>query len=332
MVVAAATKRAQIPFSAWLPAAMAAPTPVSSLVHSSTLVTAGVYLLVRFHGNLGVGDSRARGLLLVACLTMFMAGLGANFEMDLKKIIALSTLSQLGLMMAILGLGFPELAFFHLITHALFKALLFMCAGNYIHSLGDNQDIRWMGGLGVQMPLTSSCFVLSNMALCGLPFLAGFYSKDTILETALATPTNGVALGLYFLATGLTVRYTVRLVGVVLILPFKGKALVSWGEENWGMLYPMIILAFFAVTGGRALAWRIFSTPTVLILPFPLKTLTMGVIAAGALLGGVVAKWGPVRAGQFWTLPSSPSTVFCMGDMWFLPNLSTKTSMGGMFG
>lgn len=140
LVVAAMTKSAQIPFSAWLPAAMAAPTPVSSLVHSSTLVTAGVYLLIRFHGALGPGASR--GLTLLACLTMFMAGLGANFEMDLKKVIALSTLSQLGLMMAILGMGYPQLAFFHLVTHALFKALLFLCAGALIHTLGDNQDIR----------------------------------------------------------------------------------------------------------------------------------------------------------------------------------------------
>ena len=124
VVLAGATKRAQIPFSSWLPAAMAAPTPVSALVHSSTLVTAGVYLLIRFRRSFS--DWLNTLLLLIAGLTIFIAGLSANFEYDLKKIIALSTLSQLGLIISILSLGFARLAFFHLLTHALFKALLFV--------------------------------------------------------------------------------------------------------------------------------------------------------------------------------------------------------------
>nr|YP_009142410.1 NADH dehydrogenase subunit 5 [Trilophidia annulata]AKH04346.1 NADH dehydrogenase subunit 5 [Trilophidia annulata] len=146
IILASMTKSAQIPFSSWLPAAMAAPTPVSALVHSSTLVTAGVYLLIRFSPMLmtyGFGSF----LLLIGCMTMFMAGFGANFEFDLKKIIALSTLSQLGLMMSILSMGYSNLAFFHLLTHALFKALLFMCAGSMIHNLKDCQDIRYMGSI-----------------------------------------------------------------------------------------------------------------------------------------------------------------------------------------
>lgn len=130
VVIAAITKRAQIPFSAWLPAAMAAPTPVSSLVHSSTLVTAGVYLLIRFHNLLEYNSY----LLVISVLTLFMSGLGANYEIDLKKIIALSTLSQLGIIMFILSLGQYEIAFFHLVRHATFKSLLFLCAGYYIHN------------------------------------------------------------------------------------------------------------------------------------------------------------------------------------------------------
>lgn len=181
VVLAAITKRAQIPFSAWLPAAMAAPTPVSALVHSSTLVTAGVYLLIRFREAL-LNSPHTQLLLLLASLTIFIAGLGANFETDLKKIIALSTLSQLGVIMRILSLGQADLAFFHLLTHALFKALLFMCAGSIIHSVGDYQDIRVIGSLVKFMPIRVIRINLANLALCGAPFLAGFYSKDLILE------------------------------------------------------------------------------------------------------------------------------------------------------
>ena len=162
MVLAAITKRAQIPFSAWLPAAMAAPTPVSALVHSSTLVTAGVYLLVRFSAAID-GSLTQTVLLLLSSLTIFMAGLGANFEYDLKKIIALSTLRQLGVIMRILSLGYPNLAFFHLLRHALFKALLFMCAGAVIHNIKDYQDIRAMGRLVVYIPLTTFSINLAKL-------------------------------------------------------------------------------------------------------------------------------------------------------------------------
>lgn len=211
LVFAAITKRAQIPFSAWLPAAMAAPTPVSALVHSSTLVTAGVYLLIRFR-NLLNNSFILKVLLLLGGLTMFMAGLGANFEFDLKKIIALSTLSQLGLIIRILAIGLAVLSFFHLLAHALFKALLFICAGAVIHRIKNFQDIRFIGSLIYQMPLTISFFNVANLALCGIPFLAGFYSKDIILEVASFSIINFVSYFLYFFSTGLTVCYSLRLI------------------------------------------------------------------------------------------------------------------------
>jgi len=121
-------------------------------------------------------------LLLVSGLTIFIAGLGSNFEFDLKRIIALSTLRQLGLMFITISVDLSALAFFHLLTHALFKALLFICAGGVIHSIGDSQDIHFIGGLSVYMPFTSSSLMVSNFALCAMPFLAGFYSRDFILE------------------------------------------------------------------------------------------------------------------------------------------------------
>lgn len=151
MIVAAITKSAQMPFSAWLPAAMAAPTPVRALVHSSTLVTAGVYLIIRFSPLL-IREGMGGYLGLIGGLTTFMARIRANMETDLKKIVALSTLSQLGLMMRTLAIGFYVLAFFHLVVHAVFKALLFLCRGKIIHERGDTQDIRRIGGLMFSLP------------------------------------------------------------------------------------------------------------------------------------------------------------------------------------
>ena len=197
IILAAITKSAQIPFSSWLPAAIAAPTPVSALVHSSTLVTAGVYLLIRFNYLL-FNNLLGQFLLLIAGLTIFISGLGANFEFDLKKIIALSTLSQLGLIIIILSMGFYKLAFFHLLTHAIFKALLFICAGSIIHNILNSQDIRSIGGLCLNIPVTRSFFNIANLALCGIPFLAGFYSKDIILEIVTLSYINHYVFFFFF--------------------------------------------------------------------------------------------------------------------------------------
>nr|YP_010987363.1 NADH dehydrogenase subunit 5 [Lednia tumana]QCF39717.1 NADH dehydrogenase subunit 5 [Lednia tumana]WOL43206.1 NADH dehydrogenase subunit 5 [Lednia tumana] len=319
VLLAAMTKSAQIPFSSWLPAAMAAPTPVSALVHSSTLVTAGIYLLIRFNALL-VGTSLGSFLLLVAGLTMFMAGLGANFEFDLKKIIALSTLSQLGLMMSILAMGFPKLAFFHLLTHALFKALLFMCAGAIIHNMKDSQDIRYMGALVINMPLTASCFNLSNLALCGTPFLAGFYSKDLILEVASLSYMNVFSFFLYFFSTGLTVCYSLRLVYYSMSGDFNTFSLHPLSDEGWVMLRGMMALSMMAVLGGSLLSWGLFPTPSMVCLPLTLKTLALSVSVLGGWLGYELAKFSLTYRLQ--TLRIHFLTSF-MGSMWFMPFIST---------
>jgi NADH-ubiquinone oxidoreductase chain 5 len=230
---------------------MAAPTPVSALVHSSTLVTAGVYLLIRFRCSFG--DSLNRFLLLVSGLTMFISGLGANFEFDLRRVIALSTLSQLGLIVGIVSFGFPELAFFHLLTHALFKALLFICAGVVIHVIGDSQDIRFMGGVSFFMPFTSSCLVVSSFALCGMPFLAGFYSKDLILEMVLLGYFNFFGLLLFFLSTGLTVCYSFRLFYYVLFGDFNLSSFCSFEDAGNNICTGMLGLLVVVIFGGRML-------------------------------------------------------------------------------
>nr|QXT45754.1 NADH dehydrogenase subunit 5 [Heptageniidae sp. YW03BF02] len=319
VVLAAMTKSAQIPFSAWLPAAMAAPTPVSALVHSSTLVTAGVYLLIRFSPLIS-GSGVSSFLLLISGLTMFMAGLGANFEFDLKKIIALSTLSQLGLMMSILALGFPKLAYFHLLTHALFKALLFMCAGAVIHNMKDSQDIRNMGSLVIQMPYTSACLNVANMALCGMPFLAGFYSKDLILEMATLSSLNMISFFLFFFSTGLTMCYSLRLVYYGLTGDFHPSVCHPMNDEGHIMLRGMTGLLLMSVVGGSMLSWLLFPTPAMVCLPLILKTLALTVSLSGGWLGYEVAKFG---IGQSPKSLHSYNSVTFMGSMWFMPFLST---------
>nr|ATN40457.1 NADH dehydrogenase subunit 5 [Phaneroptera falcata] len=319
VVLAAMTKSAQIPFSSWLPAAMAAPTPVSALVHSSTLVTAGVYLLIRFN-NLIVDESVGQFLLLISGLTMFMAGLGANFEFDLKKIIALSTLSQLGLMMSILSMGFPNLAFFHLLTHALFKALLFMCAGAVIHNMKNSQDIRFMGNLCSQMPLTTICFNVSNLALCGMPFLAGFYSKDLILEVVTLSYLNSFSFFLYFFSTGLTVCYSLRLVYYSMTGEFNSSSFHPLNDEGWIMLSGMMGLMFMAVIGGCTLSWMLFSSPEMICLPLELKTLALLVSVTGALVGYELSKFS--LSYELKSLNHYMKTTF-FGSMWFMPFIST---------
>jgi NADH-ubiquinone oxidoreductase chain 5 len=163
---------------------------------------------------------------------MFIAGIAANFEFDLKKIIALSTLRQLGLIIRILAIGFPKLAFFHLLTHALFKALLFICAGAIIHNIKNSQDIRDIGGLIYFIPLTTSCLNVANLALCGLPFLAGFYSKDLILEIVLLSNLNLFSIFLYFFSTGLTVCYSFRLSYYSLTGDFNESSLNCLNDEG----------------------------------------------------------------------------------------------------
>nr|YP_009740804.1 NADH dehydrogenase subunit 5 [Sinopodisma lushiensis]QID03792.1 NADH dehydrogenase subunit 5 [Sinopodisma lushiensis] len=320
IVLAAMTKSAQIPFSSWLPAAMAAPTPVSALVHSSTLVTAGVYLLIRFSPMLEIYNC-SWFLLLIGCLTMFMAGVGANFEFDLKKIIALSTLSQLGLMMSILSMGYPKLAFFHLLAHALFKALLFMCAGSMIHNLKDSQDIRFMGSIVNFMPLTSVCFNVSSLSLCGMPFLAGFYSKDLILEMVCLSWINCLIFFLYFFSTGLTASYSFRLFYYSMSGDNNFYSSFSFDDKGFYISFGMITLLFVSVFGGSLLSWLIFPIPYMIVLPFYLKFLTITVVILGSYFGYLISKSNfSHNLFSFNML----SFVSFLGSMWFMPFLSTK--------
>nr|YP_009092567.1 NADH dehydrogenase subunit 5 [Pseudacysta perseae]AIR11948.1 NADH dehydrogenase subunit 5 [Pseudacysta perseae] len=282
IILASFTKSAQIPFSSWLPAAMAAPTPVSSLVHSSTLVTAGVYLLIRF-GNLIIYNELINLFFILSVLTMLMSGIGANFEMDLKKIVAFSTLSQLGLMMSILFMGDFILSYFHLLSHAFFKSLLFMCSGLIIHSMCDSQDIRYMGFVCKEKPYMTTCFLISNLSLCGLFFMSGFYSKDLIVESFLLSNYNFVMFFIYFLCVSLTVCYTFRLLYYVLFYNYSNLVMRSIGE-GFSSYLSLIILVFFSIFFGSFFSWIIFYTPKINFFPFYMKIMILIFMVLGLLI------------------------------------------------
>nr|QWB85697.1 NADH dehydrogenase subunit 5 [Peithona prionoides] len=318
ILLAAFTKSAQIPFSSWLPAAMAAPTPVSSLVHSSTLVTAGVYLLIRF--NFCFSENLMFLMLFISSMTMFMSGLGANFEFDLKKIIALSTLSQLGLMMSILALGNYSLAFFHLLTHALFKALLFMCAGNFIHNSSNCQDIRFLGGLIKHLPLTCSFFNISNFSLCGLPFFSGFYSKDLIVEIMSMQFLNIFIYLIFYISIGLTVSYSFRLTYYIFSGNFNFLSLNNLNETNFLMLKSMSGLVIFVIFSGSGLSWLMFSTPFFICLPLIFKLMTLLMIFFGFLIGYELAKFNFFLKSKSLKIKG---LVNFLGLMWNLSYIST---------
>lgn len=221
-----------------------------ALVHSSTLVTAGVFLLIRFYPFLSCLGGFNIFILFISSLTMFVAGLRALFECDIKKIVALSTLSQLGVIIASIGIGFIDLAFFHLVTHALFKALLFICVGSLIHLHHHRQDLRSMGRLVLQMPLTITCLSVSNMALCGLPFLSGFYSKDLIIEISLYNSNNFFILILFIRATIITCSYSIRL-ALTGILSINISINIQYVDENrLDNTTSIILLSLGGIFGG----------------------------------------------------------------------------------
>ncbi len=246
-------KSAQLPLQTWLPDAMAGPTPISALIHAATMVTAGVYLIARTHILFELAPQVQMLVAVLGLLTLLMAGFTALTQRDIKRILAYSTMSQIGYMFLALGVGAWSAATFHLMTHAFFKALLFLAAGTVILSLHHEQDIFKMGGLRKRLPLAFWSFLIGSAALAALPFTSGFYSKDEILLAALAQPQYGIILWLGgVLGALLTAIYSFRLVFVV----FYGKELPQHDHEpireirGIPMAAPLVILAALSVLGG----------------------------------------------------------------------------------
>ena len=243
-------KSAQIPLFTWLPDAMAGPTPVSALIHAATMVTAGVYMVARSNQLFVLSPVTMITISVIGVATALMAGSIAMFQNDIKKILAYSTVSQLGLMFVALGSGAFTGAMFHLTTHAFFKALLFLAAGSVIHALHGEQDIRKMGGLKNKLPVTFWLFVIGSLAISGIPPFSGFFSKDMILIGAFHT---GYALwSLSVIAALMTAFYMFRLLFIV----FWGQAVIQAHPERpvhespKSMTLPMSVLAFLSVVGG----------------------------------------------------------------------------------
>ncbi|HEV7670994.1 MAG TPA: NADH-quinone oxidoreductase subunit L [Thermoanaerobaculia bacterium] len=249
--IGAMGKSAQIPLYVWLPDAMAGPTPVSALIHAATMVTAGVYMVVRSNAIYQLAPEIGTFVAVIGAFTAILAASIGLVQNDIKKVLAYSTVSQLGYMFLAAGLGAYTAAVFHLGTHAFFKALLFLGSGSVIHSMGGEQDMRKMGGLRKYMPITFWTFALGTAAIAGVPGLAGFFSKDEILHNTAATGHWGLfAIGLF--TAGLTAFYMVRAVAMTFFGKFRGTHDQEHHlhESPWVMTVPLLVLAAGAVGSG----------------------------------------------------------------------------------
>ena len=253
-------KSAQLPLQTWLPDAMAGPTPVSALIHAATMVTAGVYLIARMHDLYQLAPIAQFAVAVVGCATLFIAATSALAQNDIKRILAYSTMSQIGYMFMALGVGAWSAAIFHLMTHAFFKALLFLSAGSVILALHHEQDIFKMGGLWRRLPVPFACMVIGSAALAALPLTSGYFSKDAILLTSFGYASGGHwfwAIGA--IASFVTALYTVRMIVVAF---FGSTKTEPHDHSGLNMTGPLLVLAALSIFGGF-----IGVAPLALVLP-----------------------------------------------------------------
>lgn len=262
--IGAMGKSAQLPLYTWLPDAMAGPTPVSALIHAATMVTAGIYMIARSSALYNLAPMAQHLIAVVGLATALIAASIAIKQYDIKKVLAYSTVSQLGFMFLALGMGAYTTAVFHVMTHAFFKALLFLGSGSVIHAMGGEQDIRSMGGLGKKMPITQATFLIGTLAISGFPFLSGFFSKDEILATAYGS--NQLLYWGGVLAAMMTAFYMTR----VYVLTFRGSFRGTHEQEHHlhespaPITIPLIVLAILSIVGGYVGMPEVFSEHHIL--------------------------------------------------------------------
>jgi NADH-quinone oxidoreductase subunit L len=311
-LVAAAAKSAQFPFHTWLPDAMEAPTPISALIHAATMVNAGVYLLARFYPAFAPVPGWTEAVAIVGMITALMAAVMALVATDLKRVLAYSTVSQLGYMVYAVGTGGIFASQFHLLSHSVFKALLFLSAGAIIHSVG-TRDMRQMGGLGKQMPLVRNVFIIGALALMGIPILNGFWSKELVLESGLIFgQTHGMvwAYALMLIGAGLTALYTARCIWMVFfgesrshlhahdagtamrvaLIPLAIGTLTTWLLADPFMRLMETVPSFHGLLGTVESGWEILLE----VVKTPATLLALAIIALGLVAWQMRARLAPL--------------------------------------
>jgi len=298
-IIGVMAKSAQIGLHTWLPDAMEGPTPVSALIHAATMVTAGVFLLIRISPLLELTPLILLIIIFLGSLTSFMSGTIGLVQSDLKKVIAYSTCSQLGYMVMICGFSHYYCGLFHLFNHGFFKALLFLSAGSIIHAVNNEQDMRKSGGLKLSLPLSYICVMVGSLSLCGIPFLTGFYSKDLLIELVYTNHYLYFALWLGIITAFLTSFYSFRLIYFSFLMnpSLPKKNYKSVHEGKWNLFSPLLILFIFSICVGYfSLNYVLitFNPPILNTLPksYPLIVTLLGISLSIILYYFLINFWG----------------------------------------